>query len=166
MSLTPLPNAIEHAEPGGDLDEADLVADRVVVVDRPAERRAVELLGPVHVAHGHPDQLDPVVHHRRLLHSLNVPSGTDGRGPIRNVSFPDPSPVAAALERWKDVWSLTRPDFAMSHLSWKTFTWALGLRAEVAVDDDRLTVGPQGPLQGLDADPGVADLEAQQPVGL
>ena len=69
-------------------------------------------------------------------------------------------------EKKNDVWSLTRPVTSMSHLFLETFTWALVCGPKSAVHDDRLAVGAQGALQRLDAHPGVAELEAAQPVRL
>ncbi len=69
-------------------------------------------------------------------------------------------------EKKNDVWSFTRPGHLDVALLLEHPHLGPRLRAEVAVDDERLAVRAQRALQGLDADAGVAELEAAEPVGL
>ena len=59
-----MPNAIEHADPGGgELHEPQLVADRVVVVEVEARAVGVERLGAVDVGDGHVHELELEIDH-------------------------------------------------------------------------------------------------------
>ena len=63
IAVSPLPMQIEQAEPGrGELDEAHLIADRLVDVQAETGLLDVEVPGPVDIADRHRHELEFEVH--------------------------------------------------------------------------------------------------------
>src|SRR4029434_7610880 len=89
----------------GELDEAEVVADMVVVVGVEADLLGVEALGPVHVGDGDRDQLELPVHdHFPIVRGMRTPKITyppelpvsQRRGEIPKTIPGDPGAVARA----------------------------------------------------------------------
>ncbi len=89
-STTPVPIAIEHAEPGGgQLDEPKLIVDLVIVVGVKTERIRIEGLGAVDIGDGDGDEFELEVHaggpfgggrHARILSERSIPFQPKGFG--------------------------------------------------------------------------------------
>ena len=109
--VMPVPNAIEHAEPGrGELDEAQLLVDLLVVVGVEADLIDVERLGAVDVGHRDEDQFDLPVH----VHTANLGQGSDRTIRIARSAEPRHQPGSRALRASRAANRCQTPNIQMS----------------------------------------------------